>query len=249
MLITSTAETAGAVSAGCIEEEVAVHARHVIASGKPKLLAFDTRRRFGCNGSIEIFIQPAEDEFMAHLRDRLVSRQSCEIVTDFGADAPLVQTIHPPIRLIVIGDGADALALQAQAELLGWDVHFVTAITELDLVIDHRTALIIATHNFGRDCASLRHLLPLGLPYIGLIGPRRRREELLLDVLDSGVTVNSQLYAPAGLHLAAETPEEIALSIVAEVQSVFADGTGEHLRDRKAPIHATSSSTCVKLVL
>jgi xanthine/CO dehydrogenase XdhC/CoxF family maturation factor len=81
-------------------------------------------------------------------------------------------------------------------------------------------------------------LLPLGLAYVGLLGPRRRREELLVDVIDSGASLNSELYAPAGFHLASETPEEIALAVVSEIQAVFAGGTGQHLRDHKAPIHA-----------
>ena len=247
MLITSSGETAGALSAGCIEDEVALHAREVIVSGQPKLIAFDTRRRFGCHGSIEIFIQRVDDDFLSRLRDSLAARASCEVMIEFDSDAAFVQTIQPPIRLLLIGDGADAHALTAQAQLLGWDVHVIAAITELRLAIDERTAAIIATHNFGRDCAALRYLLPLALRYVGLIGPRRRREELLLDVIDSGVAVKSQLFAPAGLHLAAETPEEIALSVVAEIQAVFADGTGEHLRDRKAPIHANISSECAVL--
>src|SRR5207237_6973591 len=117
-------------------------------------------------------------------------------------------------------------------------------IVALRSVVYRLSSAVILTHNFGRDCAALRHLLPLGLRYVGLVGPRRRREELLLDVIDSGAATKSQLFAPAGFHLAAETPEEIALSIIAEIQAVFAGGTGNHLRDCKAPIHANSSAEC-----
>jgi xanthine dehydrogenase accessory factor len=244
MLITSKGETAGALSAGCIEEEVALHAREVIASGESKLIAFDTRRRFGCNGSIEIFVQPATAEFISRLRDNIAARHSFELVTEFEPGGVFVQTIEPAIRLIIFGDGADANALSAQAQLLGWAVHLFATVAELQLALDDRSAAVIATHNFGRDCAALRHLLPLGLRYVGVVGPRRRREELLIDVIDSGAPMGSPLFAPAGLHLAAETPEEIALSIVAEIQSVFAGGTAEHLRDRKAPIHAHTAAEC-----
>ncbi len=245
MLITLSGETAGGLSAGCIEEEVAAHAREVITSGEPKLVPFDTRRRFGCNGSIDVLIQRTDDVAMTQLRDRLAARESFALITDFDSDSSLVETIHPPLRLVIFGDGRDAHALRSHADLLGWDVHVFPAITELEAAIDGRTAAVIATHNFGRDCAALRHLLPLGLPYVGLVGPRRRREELLLDVIDSGAATNSQLFAPAGLHLAAETPQEIALSVIAEIQTVFAGGTGEHLRDRKVPIHTTSAAECV----
>src|SRR5439155_18864857 len=98
-----------------------------------------------------------------------------------------------------------------------------------------------ASHSAGRSCAGLRNLLPMGLHYVGLIAPRTRRDESILDVSDSEAQWNSQLFAPAGLHLAADSPEEIALSIVAEIQSVFAHGTIQHLRDRKAPIHQAAT--------
>jgi len=155
-----------------------------------------------------------------------------------------VQRVEPELRLIVIGDGADGKALARQAQLLGWDLQLLTSIVECRFPIDQRTAAIIATHHFGHDCAALRFLLPLCLPYVGLVGPRRRREELLMDVIDSGAAINSQLFAPAGLDLGAETPEEIALSIVAEIQNVFGAGTAQHLRDCKAPIHAVRDAEC-----
>jgi len=235
-----------------------MHARDVIASGEPKLIAFDTRRRFGCSGSIEIFIELLDEQMMEQLRDVIAGRRACTLVTlfedserlgsrisrDAAFENGFAQTIEPPLRLIVIGEGPDASALVAHAQLLDWDLELIRAITELRTAVGHRTAAVIATHNFGRDCAALRHLLPLGLRYVGLVGPRRRREELLLDVIDSGAATKSELFAPAGLHLAAETPEEIALSIIAEIQAVFADGTGKHLRDRKEPIHANNSAEC-----
>jgi xanthine/CO dehydrogenase XdhC/CoxF family maturation factor len=244
MLITSSGETAGALSAGCIEEEVAMHALDVIASGEPKLVTFDTRRRFGCSGSIEIFVQPVDDAWIAQLRGNLAIRQTFELTTEFAPHSAFVQTIEPVIRLLVFGDGADADPFSAQAKLLGWDVQRFSAISDFNAQIDGRTAALVATHNFGRDCAALRHLLPLGLRYLGLVGPKRRREELLIDVIDSGAAAKSELFAPAGLHIAAETPEEIAVSVVAEIQSVFGGGTAEHLRDRRAPIHASAAPEC-----
>ncbi|MFL6531324.1 MAG: XdhC family protein, partial [Chthoniobacterales bacterium] len=110
---------------------------------------------------------------------------------------------------------------------------------------DAWTAAIVATHNYGRDCAALRHLLPLGFRYLGVIGPRRRRDEMLSDALDAGATISSQLFAPAGLHLSAETPAEIALSIIAEVQATFASGTAVSLSKRNAPIHAAQNEPIV----
>ena len=83
------------------------------------------------------------------------------------------------------------------------------------------------SHNYGRDFVALQKLLPLNLRYVGLIGPRKRRDQLLDDLLDLGVTINAGFFAPAGLDLGAETPDEIALAIVSEIQRVFAYGSGE----------------------
>ncbi len=251
MLIRASGESAGSVSAGCIEDEVIVAAQEVLRAGNAKLLSFDTRRRFGCSGSIEIFVEPVADQLLLELRARFHARQSCQIATLFENSAVLgsriadgfveesafVQTIEPRLRLVVIGDGPDATALRSQTMALGWEVIVVEAVSQFLESPDARTAVVVATHNFGRDCAALRFFLPLSLRYVGLIGPRRRRDEILIDVIDSGAELRSQLFAPAGLNLGGDSAEEIALSILAEIQAVFRGETPAHLRDRKSPIH------------
>lgn len=241
MLITASGEIAGGLSAGCIEEEVAMHAREVIATGEAKTVSFDTRRRFGCSGSIDIFIEVAADDTRAALRDLLEKREAQTISTASG----FVQTLEPPLRLVVVGSGPETAAFAGLSKMLGWE--FIALETVQALVPDRWTAVVIATHNFGRDCAALRYLLGLDLRYVGLIGPRRRREELLIDVIDSGVEPTAQLFAPAGLDLAAEGPAEIALSVVSEIQKVFAGATAGHLRDRKQAIHAPAAASCAVL--
>jgi xanthine dehydrogenase accessory factor len=250
MLIDATGASVGGVSAGCVEEEVIACACHVLRSAAPRLMTFDTGLRFGCHGTIEIFVEVVADQMMAELRDCLAQRQSCRLETLVRGDAPgtrlagfevgaesFVQTIEPALRLVLIGDSSDTVALRAQAALLGWDILQTEAAPLPANIIDDRTAVVVATHNFGRDCAALRELLPAGLHYLGLVGSRRRRDDILFDVLHSGVDTHSALFAPAGLHLGADSPEEIALSIVAEIQSVFGRGTGQPLRQLKTPIH------------
>lgn len=251
MLISRDGAFAGSLSAGCLEEEVVARAFRVLHDDEPELILFDTRRRFGCRGSIEIFLERAPHDLLRDLRDHLRNRESCELATVFESSNMLgsriaigfvdpgafVQTIEPALRLAIVGSGRDAIALRRHAALLGWETVMIETITELPVLPDRWTAAVVLTHNFGRDCAALRHLGPLGMRYVGLVGPRKRRDEILIDLIDSGVELASQLFAPAGLHLAAESPEEIALSIAAEIQSVFAGGTAEHLCDRKAPIH------------
>jgi xanthine dehydrogenase accessory factor len=261
MLISNKGEAAGGLSAGCIEEEVIACTREVLRTGKPKLMTFDTRLRFGCHGAIDIFVERARDGLMAALRDCLVQRQSCRLETILQGETrgtriggfennsgAFVQIIAPTLRLILIGDSSESAALRAHAGLLGWDILQMDAAPLHPEMLDDRTAVVIATHNFGRDCAALRDLLPAGLKYLGLIGSRRRRDDLLFDVLHEDVAPRSCLFAPAGLHLGAETPEEIALSIVAEIQCVFEAGNAQHLRHRKVPIHqpAAAAGACAE---
>jgi len=72
------------------------------------------------------------------------------------------------------------------------------------------------------------------LHYVGLIGPRKRRDQIMNELLEIGITINAGFFAPAGLDLGAETPEEIALAIVSEIQRMFGHGSGESLREKVA---------------
>jgi xanthine/CO dehydrogenase XdhC/CoxF family maturation factor len=254
MLITADSATAGALSGGCLEEEVAACARAVLDSGTPHLLEFDTRRRFGCNGAITIFVERARDSFLAELDARRSARRSCSAVTAYEPaveesgtrmllpdeqppEGAFVQEIQPPLRLIVVGDGPDSAPLRAFADVLGWHLIECEHASDLPTEVDERTAAVVKTHNYGRDCAALRHLLRLPLRYVALLGPRKRRDEIVGDLVDSGVALPVNLYGPAGLDVNAETPEEIALAIMAEIQAVFAGGSAQPLRERRAPIH------------
>jgi xanthine/CO dehydrogenase XdhC/CoxF family maturation factor len=148
-----------------------------------------------------------------------------------------VQTIDPPIQLVIFGEGPDSAPLRSFAGILGWQVIEAERAQHLPTAFDDRTAAIVKSHNYGRDFSALQRLLGHNLRYVGLLGPRKRRDQLLGDLLDIGVAVNAELFSPAGLDLHAETPEEIALAIVSEIQAVFAESSGHSLRDRKAPIH------------
>lgn len=255
MAIAPDGQCAGSLSGGCLEEEVARHAHTVMGNGVPKLLEFDTRLRFGCHGAIEVFVEPVRDLFLSELAREFHGRRSCVVATvfetgqndrgsrliqsgdDYFASGAFVQTIDPPIQLIIVGDGPDSAALRGFSEVLGWSVMDVANASELTGPFDEWTAAVVKTHNFGRDFAALRALETQPMRYIGLIGPRKRRDQLIGDLFDTGVVTAANLFAPAGLDLGAESPEEIALSIISEIQAVFAGASRQSLRDRKAPIH------------
>ena len=255
MLIATDGRCAGSLSGGCLEEEVIASARAVVRNGVPTLLEFDTRLRFGCHGAIEIFVERVGDSFLGELAEHFHARRGCVVATAFEtghaergsrlvesgtddlANGAFLQTIYPPIQIIIVGDGPDSASLRAFARALGWSTIDVTDASELTGPFDEWTGAVVKTHNFGRDFAALRALAAHQLRYIGLVGPRKRRDQLLGDLFDTGVDLTEQLFGPAGLDLGAEGPEEIALSIVAEIQAVFAAASREPLRARRVAIH------------
>lgn len=181
-----------------------------------------------------------------------------------GADAVRVslEILRPPVRLKVYGAGNDVQPLVRLAAGLGWRVQVVDGrpaqaqparFPEADVVrvlplaqvgeepYDGSFALLM-THNYYYDLAVLQHLLPdAGSRYIGLLGPRKKYERLLDDLRkttpDAAEQLRGRIHSPVGLNLGAETPEEIALSIVAEIQAVLTSRPAGFLRDSPHPIH------------
>ncbi len=253
MLVATDRSTIGVLSGGCLEEEVAECAQEVIATGAPRLLSFDTRLRYGCNGTIEILIESAPHQLLDELGAALRERRACQVATQFENSnllgsrllAPeeetepgaFVQTITPPLRLLLIGEGPDSAPLREFGRTLGWQVIETEEAAALPNEFDAWTAAIVKTHNYGRDYAALARLLPLGLRYVALLGPRRRRDQLFHALADAGVPIRSELFAPAGLDIGAESPEEIALAMVTEIQATFMGGDTDSLRARRDPIH------------
>lgn len=181
-----------------------------------------------------------------------------------GVCAGLVEVIHPAVQLHVFGAGADAEPLAHQAAALGWSVALfdqreafaeasrfplATAVACVDyasfalepLRIDSRTAVLLMTHHFLHDRTLLARLLESAAAYIGVLGPRRRLERLLEQLAADGFhpsgAARRRLHGPVGLDIGSETPAEIALSALAEIQSTLAGRAGGSLREMDAPLH------------
>ncbi len=116
-----------------------------------------------------------------------------------------------------------------------------------DFRSDTQTAAVVMNHNFGRDLLSLHRVIPLQLRYVGLLGPKKRHAEILAQLSEYAVfdfdSAPDNLFAPAGLDIGSEAPEEIALSIVAEVAAALSGRVGGLLRERGA--NTRSSATTV----
>jgi xanthine/CO dehydrogenase XdhC/CoxF family maturation factor len=180
-----------------------------------------------------------------------------------GKAEVFIEVIQPPVPLMIFGAGHDAVPLVRLAQELGWYVTIVDSrqadatrerFPSADEVIlarpenisdrvrvDNRTVAVVMTHNYLHDLELLKTLLPSPVEYLGILGPKSRTEKLLQDLQEQGITPTEpqlqRLYSPVGLDIGADTPEEIALSIVAEIQAVLANHSGGSLRNKLGPIH------------
>jgi xanthine/CO dehydrogenase XdhC/CoxF family maturation factor len=97
---------------------------------------------------------------------------------------------------------------------------------------------ILMTHSYSQDLAFLKQLAPLRPAYLGMLGPRKRSLQLLADAGLRPEDVAPQLHAPVGLDIGADGPHQVALSVLAEIQSFLNGREGGELRERKGPIHS-----------
>jgi xanthine dehydrogenase accessory factor len=210
----------------------------------------------GAGGAIERHCDDpaAADAMAAGVESCLAARRSAE--EERGGVQVFIEYIPPPRSLVVFGAGFDALPVVRMASELGWhvtvadgridrarrdrfpladEVAAVDPARPLESVeVPEGAACVLMTHSADQDRALLAALAPLPVSYLGILGPRRRTEQLLRELGEAGGSAARppRLHSPVGLDLGSETPEEIALAIVAEIQASFAQRDGRPLRDR-----------------
>ena len=193
-----------------------------------------------------------------------------------GSVALLLESLLPPPHLVVVGGERDVSPLLRLGRELGWETtavvarpspeaearlapharFVVCAARELAsgtaVELSSRTAVVIATHRYLDDLAYLGELAAAGadVGYLAVLGPARRRERLLADLVRQGHATGSAplalLRGPAGLALGGRSPVEVALSIVAEIQAVLSGGAGRPL---SAAFHALTAEAVSSLPL
>jgi xanthine dehydrogenase accessory factor len=174
--------------------------------------------------------------------------------TQSGTIHALIESVKPPLPLVIFGAGHDALPLVRAAKSLGWHVTLwdrragyaradrfpeadvVTAGDPGSIPISSDSAAVIMTHHYPDDCTLLPMLLNSPARYIGVLGPRARTDRMLVE-MGSTCAVN-RLHAPVGLDIGAEGSEQVALAIVAEILATLNHRSGTSLRQRVGPIHA-----------
>ena len=220
----------GAISGGCLEDDVVLRAGQVLADGVPRMIAYDTTSEndlvwgvgLGCHGVAHILVERLSPSpaWAAALRENLRRRVPTPIAVVWGGSDRLPlgtyladeipsspgmqvfrEAVRPPVMLVVLGAGDDAVPLVRLARELGWRVlvadprpAFATRerFPEADDVVvvrpedavprlpfDRETVAVVMTHHYRHDVPLMRALLPLALPYLGLLGPRLRAERIL----------------------------------------------------------------------
>lgn len=174
-----------------------------------------------------------------------------------------LELIQPTVSLIIFGGGFDARPVSQLAKSLGWNVSvtdecvahiapifFPTAdklslcqrdFIDRDFNITPFTACVLMSHNYEYDRDVLKKIINSDTPYIGILGPRKRFDKMLAEFETKGIKFTNdqihRIHSPIGLDIGAETPDEIAVSIIAEIQSKFSNRSGGFLKYRNAPIH------------
>jgi xanthine dehydrogenase accessory factor len=244
LAVSEQGELAGSVSGGCVESEVALTAREVLAGGEAQMLTYgisdDQAGSVGlpCGGEIDVGIERVDLNEL----ERLVEESA-------------------PCRLVVFGAVDVAEALCRGARELGWDTVVadaratfatreriasadellvewpVDALASIDL--DERSAVVVLTHEERFDIPALVGALRSDAFYIGALGSRRAQESRRERLLAEGVSEAEidRLSGPTGLDVGAETPAETAVSILAEILAVRAGRSGGRLRDASGRIH------------
>lgn len=172
------------------------------------------------------------------------------------------ESLQPCFKLIIFGAEHDAVQLCKLAHFNGWEVTVVSGPLESKSIqdfpgataffsvspdtlelnsIDNETAIVVMSHNFANDLKYLLEIKETKPAYIGLLGPSKRREKLLSQFIEYCPDVDEAfldcLYGPAGLNIGAETPQEIAISIISEILSVIREQTPMPLKEKLGRIH------------
>lgn len=246
--------------ARCLKDRVAGVMATVIQCKDPSRLAgrwmSDTDGTVQCSANWN-----NRSDLSAHVAE--VAATGKPSVVNTGDMDILLERVDLPVRLLVVGAGPDAVPLVAIADQLGWFVEVfdhrdafaradrftgarsvsVSPIKEITRVAraDQRTAVVLMTHHFLNDFELLRDFLQSNAGYLGVLGPKARLERLLDRLKDDGYVAPpdriQRLKGPVGLDVGAETPEEIALSTIAEIQACFAGRDGAPLTRKAGPIH------------
>jgi xanthine/CO dehydrogenase XdhC/CoxF family maturation factor len=202
-------------------------------------------------------------EVLRHDAQRAMTEKTSAFMNYVSATQDLtafIEYVKPPVSMVIVGAGSDVVPLVKMADVLGWKTTVVDgrlaskAETVLKKIsMDEETVFLLMTHNYNYDLAMLKALIGKNVAYIGSLGPRQKLDRMLDEIRGEGVMVTQEqlehIYGPSGLEIGAETPEEIGLSILAEIKAVLAKKEGRSLRKKGNAIHSRAETLIEKVRL
>ncbi|WP_276388962.1 XdhC family protein [Eudoraea chungangensis] len=203
---------------------------------------------------LRIFLQEKIQEVLQNHKSKTYKFEKDELEVRV-----FIELIPPQFHLAIYGDNYDVYPILELAKLMDWDVSLVGNIQKLKKQklqsvnniylkedearpdIDSRTAIILMAHDYKTDYANLLNLINSDSIYIASLGPRKRFDKMIAEFKANGIEFTEEelnrIYAPCGLEIGANTPEEIALSLFSEILSVLSGKKGGMLREKIGPIH------------
>jgi xanthine dehydrogenase accessory factor len=189
-------------------------------------------------------------------------------VSDKWSFTAFIEYIPPVVTLVAVGAGNDVQPLVEIADIIGWETKVVDGRANYakadrfakacqvvvakpenvlhHLSIDGQTVFVLMTHNYNYDKAMLAELIKREVRFIGMLGPKKKLDRILNELKEEGCTVTDQqlsaIHGPVGLDIGAETSEEIALSIIAEIKAVLSAKQGTSLKQKSDVIHAREAT-------
>jgi len=225
MLVWPDGEIVGTVGGGQMEAYVIREAQAALQDGQTRVLTYNLSDLGAgdpgvCGGTVRVFVEP----LLAPITVVVIGGGHVG-----RAVAELAKWME--YRVVVVDDRPGYATPEA---IPGMDAYYTVEAAELlDRVpITARTAVAALTRGLPVDEALLPELLKTDAPYIGVIGSRRRWALTVEALIERGISREqlSRIRAPIGLEIGAETPKEIALSVMAEIVMVLRRGTGEPMQ-------------------
>ncbi len=194
---------------------------------------------------------------LSDLKEALEKQQS--VSKKYENISVFLELITPTPNIIIYGGNYDIYPLIQAIDGLGWKATVVMNSAKADKtlhalgakiihhkgevqpIIDAHSAIILMSHDYKTDFENLQKVLKSKAIYIGLLGPKKRSQKMFdaLAALNTPVSEAdfTRIFSPAGLDIGAQTPEEIALAMLAEIKMVFAKRNGQSLKYREGTIY------------
>jgi len=188
----------GFVGGACAESTVRLHGLRQLAAGRSTLLRISPE-----SSAREAELSGDEPDGLVTVGNPCLSGGTLEI---------FLEVMSPPMLVHVFGDSPVARAVTVMGQAMGWDVRPTTPQAP---ILSDAAAVVVASHGADEECV-LTGALRAGVPYVGLVASRRRGSAVVSS-LDLTPVQRARLHTPAGLDIAARGPNEIAISILAEI--------------------------------